>query len=193
MHGEWLFSLVARQRRRLIWLLAAAACVWFGYAAQELFRAERANRNIRDLAARHDVKIDVRHAHPQEVLARINESMRRDNLDEAQAMLSASETALPPEVRAAILYNIANARTLLAAESVRKGDYDTTMALINLAKSEYRLSLKLDPSSWDARYNIDVAMRVVRDLPQGDNPDTTTPDAPKKLWTDLPGVPKGLP
>ncbi len=193
MRIEQLLSLLAGQRRSIIWLLAAASAVWFGYAADDFFRTERANRNIRELVSRHDIPIDVRQADPQEILARINESIRRDHMDDAQAALSTAEVSLPANVRGAALYNIANARTLLAGEAVRKGDLDSAAALINLAKSEYRLALHLDPENWDARHNIDVAMRVVRDLPQADNPGTTSPDAPKKLWTDLPGVPKGLP
>jgi mxaK protein len=37
-------------------------------------------------------------------------------------------------------------------------------------------------------------MRLVRDLPQGVGEDEQKPlETPDKLWTDLPGVPKGLP
>lgn len=186
-------TLLSDQRRKILWLLTLLCAVWFGYAADEFFRAERANSTIRQLLARSDAAINIRTATPQEILARINESLRRDQIDDAQATLSASVERVPPAIHAAALYNIANSRTLLAAEAVRKGDLDGAAALVNLAKSEYRLALKLDPANWDARYNIDVAMRIVRDLPQADNPDKESPDAPKKLWTDLPGIPKGLP
>ncbi|CAA2137864.1 hypothetical protein [Hyphomicrobium sp. ghe19] len=181
------------RRGPVIWILAAASVIWFGHAVSELTGAQRSNDDIRQLIARRDVPIDVKRAHPQEILARINESVRRDHIEDAQSILSISGPTLPPAVKAAALYNIANARTRLAAESVRKGDIDSAVAVINLAKSEYRLALKLDSGNWDARHNLDVAMRVVRDLPQGDNPDLSSPDAPKKLWTDLPGIPKGLP
>lgn len=193
MLAEKLFALASDHRRRLLWLLALASACWFGYAADDFYRAERANRNIQALVSFHDIQIDARRATAQEILARINESIRRDNIDDAQAVLSTATESLPSKVRAAALYNIASARTILAGEAVRKGDLDGATALVNLAKSEYRLALKLDPENWDARYNIDVAMRIVRDLPLGDNPDKKSPDAPKKLWTDLPGVPKGLP
>lgn len=186
-------SAFAVQRRKLLWVITLACAVWFGYSADGLFRAERANSVVRQLLARNDTPINVRTATPQEILARINESLRRDKIDDAQATLSSSAEKLPPLVHAAALYNIANSRTLLAAEAVHRGDLDGAAALINLAKSEYRLALKLDPASWDARYNIDVAMRIVRDLPLGNNPDKESPNAPKKLWTDLPGIPKGLP
>ncbi len=188
-----LISIISSWRGLALWPLAGASGIWFIYAANDLMRTNRANHNIQELVGKHDVEIEMSRAHPQEILARVDESVRRDHIDDAQAILSSTETRLPPGIRALALYNIANARTRLAAEHVRTGDIDGAAALINLAKSEYRLALKLDPTNWDIRYNLDIAMRVVRDLPQADNPEITSPDAPTKLWTELPGVPKGLP
>ena len=63
-----------------------------------------------------------------------------------------------------------------------------------LAKDDYRLALRLDPTAWDIKFNFDVAMRIVRDFPGYEQEgEDVPPDAPKRLWTDLPGVPKGLP
>lgn len=186
-------TFLVSRRGPALWILAAASVLCFGYAAIDLISARGANSNIHRLVDRRDVPIDVKRAHPQEILARISESVRRDHIDDAQSILSIAGGTLPPSVRASALYNIANARTRMAAEAVRKGQIDSAAALINLAKSEYRLALKLDPQSWDARYNLDVAMRIVRDLPQADNEDISSSDAAKKLWTDLPGIPKGLP
>lgn len=176
-----------------IWIALVLSVLLFGYAAHQLFSTARANDAVRKLLQRQDVAIDLNSASPQEILARINESVRRDKIDEAQGMLSSAETALPPDVRARALYNIANARTRIAAEAVRKGDIDGAAALINIAKSEYRLALKLDPKDWDTRYNLDIAMRIVRDLPQNESDDKESPEGAKKLWTDIPGTPRGLP
>jgi mxaK protein len=186
-------TFVARQRTSATWVLLAASTLWLAFAASDFIRTRGANHNIRELVAKHDIAIDLRHATSQEILARVDESVRRDHIEDAQSILSSVEANLAESVRAEALYNIANARTRLAAESVRTGDIDTATALVNLAKSEYRLALKLDPENWDIRYNLDVAMRVVRDFPPADNPDINAPTAPKNLWTDLPGIPKGLP
>ncbi|MBM3654860.1 MAG: MxaK protein, partial [Alphaproteobacteria bacterium] len=50
------------------------------------------------------------------------------------------------------------------------------------------------PEYWDAKYNLDVAVRLVRDFPDFERKsgDELSAD-PKKLWTDIPGKPKGLP
>jgi mxaK protein len=59
---------------------------------------------------------------------------------------------------------------------------------------KFRSLLRLKPDDWDAKYNYDIAMRLVRDLPKGEGEDQHDPlKTPEKLWTDLPGVPKGLP
>ncbi len=62
-----------------------------------------------------------------------------------------------------------------------------------LARDFYVRALRLEPGFWDAKYNLDVAMRLVRDFPdvqiQGDDRKRPT----SRLWTDLPGLPKGGP
>ncbi len=93
-----------------------------------------------------------------------------------------------------MLYNMANARMRGAVTAIGKGDYDKAVPLVMLAKAEYRSALRLNPSNWDAKYNLDIAMRLVRDLPQAVGEDEEKPlQTPEKLWTDLPGAPKGLP
>lgn len=179
-------------RGPLLWLATSVALVAALLFATDLLKARHANEVMRALGERRDVAIGAG-APSEVVLARINELLRRDRLDEAQTLLSSSEARIAPGVRALALYNIANERTRQAAEFVRKGDIDKATALVNLAKSEYRLALRLDPESWDTRYNLDVAMRIVRDLPQADNPVDEQKGTPKKIWTDLPGIPKGLP
>ncbi len=176
-----------------LWLLAALSLSAFAAKGIEWLDANRANQAIRALADHKDIAIDASRAPPDLILARINESIRRDHFDDAQALANSTQTRLPPAVRALVLYNIANSHTRQATEFVRKGDVDGAAALVNLAKSEYRLALKIDPEAWDTKYNFDVAARIVRDLPQAENPDLTSPDAPKRIWSDLPGIPKGLP
>lgn len=187
------FAEMKSWRGPLFWLLAlltAAATLAFG---ADLLRTKHANTTIRALLDKQDVEIEPARADSEEVLARINELIRRDRLDEAQTLLSSSEARISTDVRALALYNIANERTRRASEFVRKGEIDRATAFVNVAKSEYRLALKLKPNDWDTRFNLDVAMRIVRDLPQAENLPDEDQQTPKKLWTDLPGVPKGLP
>lgn len=180
-------------RGPLVWLLALIACLASATALVDLWQTRNANEAIRSLTANKEVQVDSKSAPSQVILARINELIFHDRLEDAQTLLSSAETRIDPHTRALALYNIANERTRKGAEFVRKGDLDHAAALINVAKSEYRLALKLFPNDWNAKFNLDVAMRIVRDLPQAENLPDDEQETPKKLWTDLPGVPKGLP
>jgi mxaK protein len=181
-------------RGPLLWLIAALALAVFAVALANFLGTRRTNETIRSLMVLHkDVKIDANSAAPEAILARLNELIRRDRIDDAQALLGRAAMRLPPDVRALTLYNMANARTRRAGELVRKGDIDGAAALVNVAKSEYRLALKINPDDWDTKFNLDVAMRIVRDLPQAEIVPDEAPENPKQIWTDLPGVPKGLP
>lgn len=180
-------------RGPLLWLLAAVALFFSAATFAELMHMRSANETIKLLSANKAVAIDAKTSPSEVILARINELIFHDNIEDAQTLLSSTEAKIDPPVRARALYNIANERTRKGAEFVQKGDLDHAAALINVAKSEYRLALKLDPQDWNTKFNLDIAMRIVRDLPLGNNLPDDEQSMPKKVWTDLPGVPKGLP
>ena len=58
-----------------------------------------------------------------------------------------------------------------------------------LAKDDYR---RVSRRAWDAKHNLDVASRLVRDLPTSRKA-RTLPRRRQELWTDLPaeGCPDG--
>jgi mxaK protein len=159
-----------------------------------IYEIRRDNAFIAALMAGDDIPVDARSAAPEVVLARSAFLLERDRREEAQALLDAASALADPKQRARLLYNHANARIRTAISAVERGDRDTAIPLTRLAKDEYRMALRLDPPAWDIKYNFDVAMRMVRDFPGYETEgEEAPPDAPKKLWTDLPGVPKGLP
>ncbi|HVZ04850.1 hypothetical protein [Hyphomicrobium sp.] len=176
-----------------LWLVLAVALAGAAASVSSLIETTLANRTIRALSKHQDVAVDARWAPPEEILARINADIESDRIDDAQTLLNSAGANLPPDIRAAALYNVANARTRQGAAAVEKGDFDGGAALINLAKSEYRMALKIKPGNWDYKFNIDVAMRVVRDLPLANNPSNKNPKPPKQIWYEIPGVPRGLP
>lgn len=186
-------SILKSWRGPLIWILAALAGAASVSTFTHFWRTRADNETIRSLLVHKDIAVDPTRASGEVVLARVNDLIRRDRLDEAQTLLGGTETRMKPRLRARALYNLANERTRQGVEFVRKGDLDHAAALINVAKTEYRLALKIDPRDWNTKYNLDIAMRIVRDLPQADNLSEEEQQTPKKIWTDLPGVPKGLP
>ena len=167
---------------------AVAALTW------QTYQASRDNRIIRALHDGQDVAIDLQTAAPEVMIARARFLLDRDRRDEAQQLVDASARIDNPGLRAVLLYNHANARIREAIAMIGRGDIDKAVPITRLAKDEYRLALRLDPGAWDIKYNYDVAMRVVRDFPGVEREgEEVPPDAPKKLWTDLPGVPRGAP
>lgn len=154
----------------------------------------RDNATIAALKAGDDVPVDLRAASGEVLFARSEFLLQRDRDEEAQTLLDVSSSISDARLRARLLYNHANARIRDAMVAIERGDQDRAIPLTRLAKDEYRLALRLDPGAWDIKYNYDVAMRIVRDFPGYEiEGEEVPPDAPKRLWTDLPGVPKGLP
>lgn len=181
--------------QRSMALVAAA----FGLAFATVFegvewrRAVASNDMIEVLRAGRDVPVD-RDAQPEELFARIAFLAKRDRLDQARGFLEALDRSGDAPMRARAHYLIANALLRTALEHIEKSELEAAGPFVNLSKREYRRALQLDPEFWDAKFNIDVAARLVRDFPDFERKsgDELSAD-PKKLWTDIPGKPKGLP
>lgn len=198
---SWLCRLSAsilavwRKVRTVVLAAALAASVTaLGLLTWRLHDVRRDNDIIAALKAGDDIAIDPRTASDEVLIARSEFLLARDRRDEAQVLLDASSGMRDPKLRSRLVYNHANARIRDAIAAVERGDTDKAIPLTRLAKDEYRQALRLDPAAWDIKFNYDVAMRIVRDFPGHDSDgEEPPPDAPTKLWTDLPGVPKGLP
>lgn len=171
-----------------------AAVTALAVLSWELFEVGRDNSVIAALKAGDDVAVDARTASDEVLVARSAFLLARNRREEAQSLLDQSSGMTDPKLRARLIYNHANARVRDAIAAVERGNNDKAIPMTRLAKDEYRLALRLDPTAWDYKFNYDVAMRIVRDFPGYESDDEEPPpDAPTKLWTDLPGVPKGLP
>lgn len=192
-----LANVVSALRRARTPALAAALVVSVAVLAVLTWRiaeVRRDNATIAALKAGEDIAVDPRTTAGEVLIARSKFLLDRDRREEAQSLLDASASISDPKLRARLVANHGNARIRDAIAAVERGDNDKAIPLTRLAKDEYRLALRLDPDAWDIKYNFDVAMRIVRDFPGYEKEgEEVPPDAPKRLWTDLPGVPKGLP
>ncbi len=155
---------------------------------------DRDNALIRQLAEGKDIEIDPASAPPALLAGPPELSPQRDRIDDAQAFTDIAVPRSHPHSRARLYYNLGNARVRQAFSLIEKGDLDQAVSAVGLAKNNYRQTLRLEPGNWDAKHNLDVAQRLVRDLPRGDGEDKEPQtDKAKPLWTDLPGQPRGLP
>ncbi len=177
-----------------LWVLLGASVAVLLFAGGLLISKERTNAQIRELRAGKDVVVDAVSAPPALLEARADFFLTRDRIAEAQPLLDQASLRADGARQARMLYNMANTRLRAAVAAIEKGDIDKAPPLVMLAKAEYRAVLRIEPDNWDAKHNLDVAMRLVRDLPRAQGEEEDKPEeTPSKLWTDLPGVPKGLP
>ncbi|MFG1478911.1 hypothetical protein V5F53_09620 [Xanthobacter sp. V4C-4] len=190
LHGRW------RARRLLeaaLALLLATALAGFAASTLQLMARWRENAVIAALGAGRDVPVET-DAPPRVVLARAHFLMIRDRLDEAQPLVDLLARRDDTATAVAGLYDLGNARLAQAISHLERMQIEQAIPQVRLAKAAYRGALRRDPGLWNAKYNLDIALRLVRDFPDLDRaPKDEPPQAPKRVWTDLPGLPKGLP
>jgi mxaK protein len=173
---------------------AAFALVFVTFVALDQWRrVAESNDRISALAQGHDIDIGP-NERPELLLARIAFLTTRGDLDRSRILLEALDHGNSPALRARGHYLRANGLLRKALDQIEASQIDAATPFINLAKKEYRRALELSPDDWDAKFNFDVAARFVRDFPEYEkNAGDELAADPKKLWTDVPGKPKGLP
>jgi mxaK protein len=150
------------------------------------------NRSIAALIGGHDVAVAT-DAAPKLIFARAYFLMNHGRLEDAQAMVSMLDIRGSKRLRADLHYDMANASLKVAFDKIDKGDIDAAAAFVSLAREDYREAMRLDPDDWNARFNFDVASRLVREYPTfGFTPDPRR-RGPRPLWTELPNTPQGEP
>ena len=169
----------------LVMATAAALVEWRGAIVD--------NDAIEALEQGRDIGVDA-NSRPETLLARVSFLTKRGDIDRARAMVEALDRRANADMRTRGHYLLANALLRKAFDQIEQSQLDAANPFVNLAKREYRRALQLAPDYWDAKYNLDVAARLVRDFPDFERKsgDELSAD-PKKLWTDVPGKPKGLP
>jgi mxaK protein len=168
----------------MVLALIAAGSLWSISAAR--------NRTIAALSEGHDEAISS-DATPELLFARAYFLLTHDRLDDAQAVASSLERSGSDRLRADLHYDMANARLKIAFDKIERGDFDAAGALVGLAREDYREAIKLDPDAWNARFNFDVASRLVREYPSFGFTADERRQGPRPLWTELPNLPRGAP
>jgi len=131
---------------------------------------------------------------PELHLAYASYLKRKHRYDEAQATLSQIINQGNNRIRTISRYNLGNTYLSQAIELAESMQINEATALAALAKQAYRQALALDSQYWDAKYNLEVAMRLLPEMDritmQDDEP---APQEKVKLWATMPGFPRGLP
>jgi mxaK protein len=177
-----------------LWFLLALGLALTIASGWRWYADMRDNATITALAAGENVEIDPERASPAVLFARAYYLLWRDRIDEAQVLVDQANFRADPKTRVSMLYDAGNTRLRASFDAIERGKFDKATSFVNLAKEDYNQALRLDPHAWDVKYNLDVAARLVRDLPQIAPSEEPLQQEPRKdLWSDLPGVPRGAP
>ncbi|MDD1620798.1 MAG: MxaK protein [Methylococcaceae bacterium] len=182
-------------KHRLIWALLLASMSLGVFQCWSLYRVHRENQWMAELNEGHDIAVDklVKGA-PEVRLARAAYLRQKQRYDEALDTLSVIVGLGDARLQSKSRYNLGNLYLTQAMVEVEAGRINQAMPLLTLAKQAYRQALALDSGFWDAKYNLELAMRL---LPEFDRVSPTEPDddaaKPSQLWTTVPGFPRGLP
>lgn len=173
-------------------LLSALAAAGFAGQWQEL---STANRDIANLLAGRDLPNHVSVQAPLPVsLARALLLTRQGRYEEALDLFNYLGERGGESFRAQVFYNLGNLHLRRALSKAEAGQLQRAVPLAELAKDAYRRSLRLDPAFWDAKYNLEVAMRLLPEFDRVDSPgEESQEEEPKGLWSGIPGFPRGLP
>ncbi len=182
-----------RWRSRLLVALLALFVLAFLALLVEIALIVKANEAIRQLKTNHDVPVAV-DAPAELLLARVSFLLDHDRIDEVRPYIQALDKQDTGRLAAIAHYDLANSRLRQAFDLITASKLDSAGPFVVLSREEYRRALTLSPDDWDAKFNFDVASRLIRDFPtfERTSGDDLKADR-KKIWTDIPGKPQGLP
>ncbi len=97
------------------------------------------------------------------------------------------------KIAQAAQYNRANGYLFKAMEMSGTDNQNLALPLAELAKDTYRSLLRADPAHWDAKYNLERALRLVPDPDDSDDADLPPPLQSERAPTTMRGFTLGLP
>ncbi len=145
-------------------IVFAASVLFVANAAYQLWNANQLNQSIAEpnMTDEDDV--------PEQSLAQFALAYEFSVHDQPQKALDMYTLLLGTDdelLKAKAYYNRAII-SLNQANQMEDGDPKQN-PLIELAKQDFRHALELDPSLWDTRYNLEVALHLVPELPIADD------------------------
>lgn len=144
--AHWAFGAIA---------MACAAIV--GHQALQLREGERINSAIASARV-----TDFDASIPQARFARALALGRTGELEAALKTYKSLYTERSGDLRQRALYNVGN--LYMRNAFAHQADPAQLLPLVELAKQSYRELLRLEPADWDARFNLEVALRLAPEV-----------------------------
>ena len=149
-------------------LISGSVMVYQGYRAYD---ASRFNREI----AAGEYSRAGNHASLNGQLARAYALQRSGRFDDAVKGYAQVEAAADDELKRVVLFNLATLYLQRAISSVDDGR-DVSLPLIELAKETFRQLLRVESGDWDAKYNLELAIRLSPEPEDEEVEETITPE-----------------
>lgn len=185
---------LTRIKNLALWALlsgALASTVWYSV---EWYRLQRENEWIKQLNSGHSIPVGkVMSAHPELRLARAAYLKSKHRYDEALETLNLIIDRGDKHLQTRVRYNLGNLYLQQAVSHVETMAMNEALPLAGLAKHAYRQALTLDSQFWDAKYNLEVAMRLLPEMDRINTKEEPPQSKKSQLWTTVPGFPRGLP
>jgi mxaK protein len=96
-------------------------------------------------------------------------------IDEAVKLYAQIQEAAGDTLRPLVMFNLATLYLERAMATAQLGR-DVSLPLIELAKESYRRLLRADSSDWDAKYNLELAIRLSPEPEDEQVEETVTPE-----------------
>ena len=144
------------------WLLVAIAVISLGLVAKNsyaLWQTDKINTFISGEAESEQV--------PSHLKAQFAQAFNEAEQEQNEAALDLLTTVLESkdsELESAAYFNRANIH-LREAQALASDDA-ARIALLGLAKQDYRSALLINPSLWDARYNLELSLLMAPEEPE---------------------------
>jgi mxaK protein len=175
----------------ILLLISLSTTIW---SASKLYQAYVYNRNL------HGISL-LNNESPDALFANATRLAQRGDNQKALALYARVATSGDLALRKAAYYNSANlysrqATALLEQEALIA--WDRAAPLLALAKESYREALRLDPDWREAKYNYELALRLVPTIDSKNvstqNDDEIVKEGPRPSgWPSIPGFPRGMP
>lgn len=181
-------------RHSLIWVLLGVAISITCLYLSAYWRIHADNNAIQVLLGGQDVEFDSSTTTQHELqLARAYYLQQHKRYDEALATLNQIMEAGDLSLQTKARYNLGNIYLQQAVVYVENQELSRAIPLVELAKQSYRQALTLDSQYWDAKYNLEVAMRLLPEMERVNLEHEGPKQEQAELWTTVPGFPRGLP
>lgn len=178
----------------LLWGALVSSMIVFMFHAWSVYSTHKENELISQLISGKDVDVsNVIVGQPELRLARAYYFKQQHRYDEALATLSLILNKGNRQFQAKARYNLGNLYLEQAVQHAEALNMNEALPLAGLAKQAYRQALALNSQNWDAKYNLEVAMRLLPEMDMLSIPDDSARQQKSQLWTTVPGFPRGLP